>query len=170
MAPRGRPKKRPTPVSSGEPAAPPVPDGETERVAEELRAGADSSAPSPQAIRQREYRKRKKAEREAPPENPYAVEESDITATATAAAIVWQAAVVPFSKGRIRNLDADQEHRLGVALAPLVKKYLPLLDKWQIEVTAALVVIGVVRECYVPPPPKKEAQSDAAASVAIGQE
>jgi len=95
-----------------------------------------------------------KAEPEEP--EPIEVTEADIQSAIPLARTVWDLVGPMF---RLKPLDDDQAARLGVALAPLVKKYLPLLADWQHEVNFAIVVFALARENAVPKVKPKEVEA-----------
>lgn len=70
---------------------------------------------------------------------------------------------------RCRSLDPAQKERLGVALAPLVQKYMPLLGAWQYEIGAGLVLFALVRECRLPAEVKGAAKAETETKDGAGQ-
>lgn len=118
-----------------------------EDVAARIREG-----PKTAADRMREYRARQKQEREREREQAAAkVVTITVPEMTTAMAASWDLALVPLSGKRLKSLSEPQARRLGEAFAPLAQKYFPLFASWQLEVSALLVLVNVIRECYVPP-------------------
>lgn len=98
---------------------------------------------SPAAERQARHRERKR--REAEDESPIiTVDESDIAEAAVLGSTVWELAMVPMLK--MKPLSDEQSLRLGKSLAPIVKKYMPMLGGWQYEVALALTLVSLVTE------------------------
>lgn len=115
---------------------PPAPDAAA--AVEAARSGS-----STERVRRHRERKRQEAVTDFTDE--------DAAQTGTAIQVAWSLAVVPFTGGRIRDLREPEVEQLGRAFAPLVKKYLPMLADWQYEITAGVVLLHVIKECYVPP-------------------
>lgn len=117
----------------------------------------NKKTPEQERARKARYRARLKAEASEPEEGPAPIEvdEGDIAAASAIGQTVWDIAGPMF---RMRPLTEDQAGRLGKALAPIVKKYLPLLADWQHEVNLALVVFALARECALPKADPSEAQ------------
>lgn len=109
--------------------------------------GEGDAAPGPMtpAQRQKKWRDAKKAA-EAKPETPVVVEvePGDIEMAAGLGATVWDI-IAPIV--RVKPLDEAQTERLGRALAPLMRKYMPLLADWQYEAAAVLCIFALAREC-----------------------
>lgn len=123
-------------------------------------AADDPPAPSSSRDRVRRHRARKRQATGAAPASPrparaavpeesvpIVIEQSDIDAAVPLGRTIWDL-VAPMA--RLKSLDDEQALRLGTALAPLVKKYLPLLGAWQHEVNFALVVFALVRANAIP--------------------
>ena len=145
-------------LASPNPSPETVPESSPGPLTEDSGAAAErlrgEGAPKSPTERSREFRARKKAEATTQATLPTPKE---IAETATAVAVVWSIAIVPLTGGRLRDLDDAQTQRLGEAFAPLVKKYVPLLSAWSLEITGAFVLANVVRECYVKPEKQEQA-------------
>jgi hypothetical protein len=118
------------------------------KAAERVIAEAEAKAPKTAAERQREWRERKAAK--AANAAPVSIEttEADAEAAGELGAVLWD--VVGPMMG-CASLDDSQKKRLGTALAPLIKKYMPLLGEWQYEAAAVLCILALARETHVPP-------------------
>lgn len=126
-----------------------VPAGPAQPNAEEV-AQRLKEPPTTAAERQKRYRERLKAEKqEAEAAKPLTVNAAEVAAGMAA---TWDLALVPLSGKRLKSLNAEQAKRLGEAFAPIAQKYIPIFASWQLEITAGLVLLNVVRECYVKPP------------------
>ena len=108
--------------------------------------------------RVRRFRQREKDKEAAAEAKPSLVATpEDERETAIMFDFLWGLAVVPAAKGRLRMLNEAQALRGGKVLAPLVKKYLPMIADWQLEVSALLFVASVVKECHVEVPKDENA-------------
>ena len=141
---------------------PSAPAADPDKAAERIREKNQSSTERVRAYRRRQ--KGETAEPKKPPAEPVpiTITEADVQEAAVASGIVWELAIVPFSKGRVRSLDEPQTKRLGQAMAPLIKKYLPMLAAWQYEIAAGLCIVSLVKECWVPEPPKETGSDEKA--------
>jgi hypothetical protein len=152
---RGRPAK---PKKPEPPAAEVKPS--VAAAVERMEAGPDK--PMSNAERQKAYRERHKkgGSKSAEAVQVIEVDDGDIQVAAEVGGVLWDI-VGPFA--RLRSLDESQRLRLGRALAPLIKKYLPLLADWQYEAAALLCVMALARETRIPkePKPGEEAAEDA---------
>jgi hypothetical protein len=113
---------------------------------ERLEAKAPAE-PKSNAERQRDFRARKKGAAEKSAPLVIVVDEGDVAVAAEIGGVLWDM-IGPFA--RCRPLDEPQKLRLGRALAPLIKKYLPLLADWQYEGAALLCVMALARETHIP--------------------
>lgn len=107
-------------------------------------------APSSAAERMRRHRAKKKAEAEkgdAATVEPLVVTPGDVGVATTIGDVLWGIAGPQF---RLRPLNDEQRERLGMALAPLVAKYAPLMGRWQYECMALLTIMALARECHIP--------------------
>ena len=144
-----------------------MPDADLKSAAERFTgAGADAPAPAASADTPKPRKKRggarpgagrpRKNPKPPEPEEPtdIQVSEPEIQEAAYLGSTVWDLVAVPF--GKLKALNEDQKNRLGNALAPLIKKYMPLLGGWQYEVGAALILVSLVRETL----PAREAKTE----------
>jgi hypothetical protein len=138
--------------SSPDPALAPEPGDSapaTSRVADEL-LEKDEQRKAATRERVRRFRERQKAEAvETDKRAAWIATPEDVRETAVMFDFLWTLAVVPAGKGRIRPLREPEAMRAGSVFAPLVKKYLPMVADWQLEVSAALFLVALVKECRV---------------------
>lgn len=97
------------------------------------------------AERTRAHRQRKREQEEA--SEPGNFTEDEAHANGLMLSVVWDTAVVPLTKGKLRALDSVQAERLGKAFTPVIRKYLPLAQEWQYEIGAAIALVSVIQEC-----------------------
>jgi hypothetical protein len=90
--------------------------------------------------------KRRAVVEDEPEDGPATPEE--VAGAALLGGTVWALAGPMFG---LRELTAPEAQQLGAALAPVVRKYLPLLGEWQAEVNLILVVAGLYSATRVQP-------------------
>jgi hypothetical protein len=148
-----KPARKREPVKSPDAAIDPPPDPEgvaAELLGEPAPNGDGDGAPKSAAERMRAYRRRKKGEPEAEPVQVPALNPNE---SAALIAVLWATAVVPLAgkhrdgTPRLNDLDEAQAMRMGEVYAPLLTKWAPILGAWQLEVTALIVTVTVIREC-----------------------
>ncbi len=129
---------------------PPDPEGVAAELLGEPQPDANGDGPKSAAERMRDYRRRKKGEPvAAAPEVP----QLNAQESAGLLAVLWATAVVPLAgkwrdgTPRMNPLTDAQAERMGEVYAPLIAKYAPILGAWQLEVTALIVTVTVIREC-----------------------
>lgn len=103
--------------------------------------------------RVRRYRERKKAQETS--ETPETTE-SDVVECAAVFSLIYDLALVPVTGNRLSALSPEQSERAGRVLAPLVKKYAPMLGEFQTEIAAALVIGSILRSNWREPPVEVE--------------
>lgn len=117
-------------------------------------AGAEGSPRSSSTERVRRHREKKKAQDE-PESTVIEVDEGDIAEAKTLGITVWELAMVPALK--MKPLTDEQGERLGKSLAPVLKKYLPMLGGWVYEASLLLTLTSLVVENRQP---KQEKEPD----------
>lgn len=106
----------------------------------------EKPGPMSSAERTAKYREGKKATPKAEVLD-LTVTDGDVEAAAAIGDVLWDM-VGPVA--RCGPLNGEQKTRLGKALAPLIKKYMPLLGDWQHECAAVLCIMALARETHVP--------------------
>jgi len=138
--------------SPSEPETEPLPTGDPEGAAAELLNRDAEPAPGSSTERVRRYRERKKAAAASEETGDVlTVDDDEIAESAAMASALWDLMLVPAAGGRLKPLTEPQEQRLGKAFAPLVKRYLPLLGRWQYEIAAGLALGAVIKEAWRKP-------------------
>lgn len=77
------------------------------------------------------------------------VSPEEIAGAAALGNVVWNLAAPMFRHRALTDVEANQ---LGAALAPVVKRYLPMLGRWQYEVALAVVVFQLAQTTKLPAP------------------
>jgi hypothetical protein len=140
----------------GEPVIEPAPD--PQGVADDILSGeprASTSTERTRRFRQRQRDREQGGEPEAPAAPGVVVNAKETGAMLDA---LWDTVLIPLvgkwkdGTPRLKSLTPEQANRLGEAHAPLVAKYLPLVSAWQVEISALIVTVAVVREAYNPRP------------------
>ena len=129
--------------------------GRAAEVAEAIKAehgAGGEDAPRPRRGRPPGAKNKKGAKRSAAPQADdvpmdYTPTDVEVKAATLLGATIWKFA------GKMlgyRELDPVSEApELGAALAPLVKKYLPLLAEWQYEINAAMVIFALAEQTKI---------------------
>jgi hypothetical protein len=136
-----------------------VTERQKEREMETPGKGGRLKDPEKEAARRRKisesHKRRIREKKEA--EEPKPITPEEVQAYGTLGATVW-GLVGPFAG--VGPLDGEQTLALGGALAPLGRKYVPFLDRWQEEINAVVVVVSLYHATKLPSEPQ-EAGSDA---------
>lgn len=135
-----------TPESEGTPASSRPVDPKSEERAERAARARERSTSTE---RVRRYRERKKAQ-EAP--EPTETTDVEVAECASVFHLIYDVALVPVTGNRLAPLEPEQSERAGRVLAPLVKKYAPLLGEYSQEIAAALVLGSIFRSNWREPP------------------
>jgi len=107
-----------------------------------------------EANKKRAARKGKGAKPESDDQPVPGTSPSDIAAASLLSKTVWGLAGPMF---HFRPLNGEQADRMGAALAPVLAKYLPSLDRWSLELNLAVVVYQLGTETREP---RSETKSD----------
>lgn len=162
MAKAGSQRKRTTvPPPSSEETPRTDPEGVAADLLGENGSGGGASAPSPVSSteRVRRYRARMR-EKEEPPTDPNIIEVTDaeVREAAELTVVTWQLFVIPLTREKeeprrhtMRELDDEQAEKMGRVVAPLIKRYAPLLGRWRYEFMAVVALVSVIRASYIPP-------------------
>lgn len=134
-----------TETSSGS-SRPPVDAKAQERAERAARAKERSTSTD----RVRRYRERKKAQETTA--EPSETTDAEVAECGAVFALIYDLALVPVTGGRLGPLETEQSERAGRVLAPLVRKYAPLLGDYGQEIAAVLVLGSIFRSNWREPP------------------
>lgn len=126
----------------------------TERAERAARAKERSTSTE----RVRRYRERKRAQTETAETPSTEATDAEVYESGAVFALIYDLALVPVTGGRLGPLQADQTERAGRVLAPLVKKYAPLLGEYSTEIAAVLVLGSIFRSNWREPPTPVEVE------------
>jgi len=108
----------------------------------ESRAGGDPPAPKHGGARPGSGRKKKGAARSKPKADAAEpISEEEVQAFALLGGTIWDLSANVF---KMEKLDDEERARLGAAMAPVARKYLPSMDAYAPEVTLGIVLTGLV--------------------------